>query len=130
MALFEVNLHLSSEDRKLLTDLLKAFQSSNQLMRIKLMPVIAEIRAMQAKALEAIRADTDRDSATRLALKANTDTIKALQDQLTAAGTDPARLEEVRTTMQEILNAQDANAVAEAIVENTDDEFEGSGNGT
>lgn len=80
-----------------------------------------EIIAKQQEALAAIARNRDLDQSIIGLVQRNTDTIKALQDQLAAAGTDPVKLATIRENMQAIIDQETAAAtqVADAVTANT-----------
>lgn len=80
-----------------------------------------EIIAKQQEALTAIARNRDLDQSIIGLVQRNTDTIKALHDQLAAAGTDPVKLATIRDNMQAIIDQETAAAtqVADAVTANT-----------
>lgn len=82
------------------------------------------IEDLQAKAdatLAQVRSDTDIDNAVAKVVNDQRQTIADLQAQLAAAGTDPAKLQALSDTMDQILQLDTSNAaiVSGAVTANT-----------
>lgn len=84
-----------------------------------LMSTLDDILAKQATALQKATENTNALGAIKTVLDANTATIADLKAQLDAAGTDPAKLQQLSDNMDQLLASQDTQAAAEAALANT-----------
>ncbi len=87
----------------------------------KIMPTLDELQAKATATLAKVTSDTDIDNAVAAVVTAQNATIADLKAQLAAAGTDPAKLQALSDTLDNILATDTANAqkVADAVTAGT-----------
>lgn len=79
-------------------------------METTIMPTLDELQAKAAATLAQITADTNLDNAVATVVTNQNATIADLKAQLAAAGTDPAKLQALSDTMDQILATDTSNA--------------------
>lgn len=76
----------------------------------KIMPTLDDLQAKAQATLSKVTSDTDLDNAVATVVNNQNATIADLKAQLAAAGTDPAKLQALSDTMDQILSTDTANA--------------------
>jgi hypothetical protein len=86
-----------------------------------IMPSLDELQAKATATLAKVTSDTDIDNAVATVVNNQNATIADLRAQLAAAGQDPAKLQALSDTMDNILATDTANAqkVADAVTAGT-----------
>jgi hypothetical protein len=86
-----------------------------------IMPSLDELQAKATATLAKVTSDTDIDNAVATVVNNQNATIADLKAQLAAAGTDPAKLQALSDTLDNILATDTANAqkVADAVTAGT-----------
>ena len=86
-----------------------------------IMPTLDELQAKATATLAKVTSDTDIDNAVATVVNNQNATIADLRAQLAAAGQDPAKLQALSDTMDNILATDTANAqkVADAVTAGT-----------
>ena len=86
-----------------------------------IMPTLDELQAKASATLAKVTSDTDIDNAVATVVNNQNATIADLRAQLAAAGQDPAKLQALSDTMDNILATDTANAqkVADAVTAGT-----------
>jgi hypothetical protein len=86
-----------------------------------IMPTLDELQAKATETLAQVTAETDLDNAIAKIVTDQNNTIADLKAQLAAAGTDPAKLQQLADTMDAILTTNTSNTkiVSDAVTANT-----------
>ena len=86
-----------------------------------IMPTLEELQAKADETLANVTAETDLDNAIAKIVTDQNNTIADLKAQLAAAGTDPAKLQALSDTLDNILKTNTSNTkiVSDAVTANT-----------
>ena len=116
-----INVYLHVKPDPEVVALLNAVLSRLDLMENNIMPSLDELQAKATATLAKVTSDTDIDNAVATVVNNQNATIADLKAQLAAAGTDPAKLQALSDTLDNILATDTANAqkVADAVTAGT-----------
>jgi hypothetical protein len=94
----------------------------NLKMELKIMKTLDQLVSQEQAHIDELKKNDDLDSALMTALNQHTQLIKDLREQLKAAGTDQAKLDQLGQMMDQVAQQQQANAQkkADAIKANTE----------
>ena len=115
----DVQLHIKADPEVLAR--LDLVLDKLDLMESNIMPSLDELQAKADATLASVTAETDLDNAIAKIVTDQNNTIIDLKAQLAAAGTDPAKLQALADTLDNILatNTSNTKIVADAVTANT-----------
>ena len=117
----DIHIHVHVKPDHEVVALLNDVLNRLDLMESNIMPSLDELQAKADSTLANVTAETDLDNAIAKIVTDQNNTIIDLKAQLAAAGTDPAKLQALADTLDNILatNTSNTKIVADAVTANT-----------